>query len=137
MQNIYEKIDTMFSGQNDDKPQWAVEILQELHEIKELLQQSTQPKQYNIPSNNHTPQYSSIVDKHRLTYFEFIQDLRQNYNDAVSTDDILWKNQRLGISEGGLIYNKNTNRIYSTEDARIIYKELYNLSINNVQCVIA
>ena len=42
MQNIYEKIDTMFSGQNDDRPQWACEILDELYPIKNNSKLKTQ-----------------------------------------------------------------------------------------------
>ena len=135
MQNIYEKIDTMFSGQNDDRPQWAVDILDELSEIKDLLQDAKKEK-YNIATKQ-SFDYSSTVGHHRLTQYEFVQGIRKKYNNAVTDDDIIWKNQRLGISEGGLIYNKTTDRIYSTQDAKIIYNELYNLSLDYVQCGVA
>jgi hypothetical protein len=127
MQNIYEKIDTMFSGQNDDRPVWAVEILDELRELKELLKEkkATVVVSSNNTTQEHTPQHSFLPD-----YFEFIKELRKRHNDSVSSEDILWKNQRLGISEGGLIYNKNTERIYSTTDAKIIYRDLYNSYYN-------
>ena len=100
MQNIYEKIDTMFSGQNDDRPQWACEILDELREIKELLK--SQQKQ-TLSSDN------IIQKQHNFAKYDFINKLRTKLKPDVQNDIfpyIIYNNEHYGVNFKGLINNQ-------------------------------
>lgn len=48
--------------------------------------------------------------------------------------DIYYEDKVIGIRDGGLLYNKLTNYIFSTQQAKDIYRGLYqqNLSDNSV-----
>jgi len=50
--NVYEQIDSIFSGEAEEKPQWASEILRELGEIKILLQNQKEIPTVNIKEEN-------------------------------------------------------------------------------------
>jgi len=43
--NVYEQIETIFSGDAEKKPEWANEILKELADIKTLLVKKELPHQ--------------------------------------------------------------------------------------------
>jgi len=134
MQNIFEKIDTMFSGVNDDRPMWAVELLDELKEIKELLQSTKSlsvVKQEPIP-NTPNITVSSYTKTARSDFFTFVDCLRETYKDSNNYPyDLHYNNMILGISDGGLIYNKLTNKVFHTDQAKQIYKDLYNQNLRD------
>ncbi|MBL0708241.1 MAG: hypothetical protein JJW00_04260 [Sulfurimonas sp.] len=49
MMDIYDKIDAIFSGEAENKPNWANEILCELKEIKTLLKKKTKTTKETLP----------------------------------------------------------------------------------------
>ena len=115
MQNIFEKIDTMFSGENDDKPIWAVDILNELREIKELLQQ-TNSKNHNDTS------YS------KYKYYDFINKFRTSMRADVDNNIfpyITYNNRKLGVNFKGYLYDIDQSIPLSAKDAYDVYDYVY------------
>ncbi len=124
--NIYEKIDEIFSGESDDRPQWATEILDELKELKELIKNCKSLPIQNEPAKNISinNNISNADDFHKfMTYY-------RNTNKESTT--IHYKNEIYKLNERGLIYNIATNRVISTTYAIEIYRSLYFQSQNAV-----
>lgn len=129
MQNIYEKIDVMFSGENDDRPVWAIEILDELRELKELLkmQQNTKSISHDKP-------------QHDFNKYNFINELRAKMKPNVENNlypYFIFNGQQYGINIKGLLYNQsNTNKLISRQEAFEIFDKLYysNVNISEIVC---
>ena len=114
MQNIFEKIDTLFSGENDDKPVWAVDILNELKSIRVLLEQ------------NNTKTLNSVNDKNE--YYEFIKQFRVSMRADVNNDTfpyIIYSNKKLGINFKGYLYDIDKSIPLSNKEAFEVYKYAY------------
>jgi len=120
--NIYEKIDAIFSGEAEDKPKWAEEILTELQEIKILLQEQKKQKDIKPTVNRH--------------FYAFIKEFRismraDTINDIYPT--YIYKNRKLGVDFKGLLYDKTNSKILSKDEAYRVYKHAY-MNQNNTQC---
>ena len=123
MQNIYNKIDTMFSGENDDKPQWAIDILSELKEIKDLLKES---KSLVHPNQN--------IKTHNYDKYNFVNKLRAALKPNIELDIfpyIKFEGSYYGVNLKGLLYSKiDQNSTVSREKAFKIYDSLYKSNQN-------
>ncbi|MEA3522724.1 MAG: hypothetical protein U9R50_07095 [Campylobacterota bacterium] len=112
--NIYEKIDVIFSGEAEDKPQWADEILTQLQEIKILLQEQKQH-----------PQSSQKISRN---FYAFIKEFRISMR-ANTTEKIyptfIYDNKRLGVDFKGLLYDKESSKLLSKDEAYKVYKYAY------------
>jgi hypothetical protein len=120
MQNIYEQIDTMFSGENDARPLWACEILDELRELKGLL------KSQNNQAN------SMIKPKHNFDKYDFVNRLREKLKPDVQNEIypyIVYENNHYGVNLKGFVYNKtNYNETVTREKAFKIFDYIYSLN---------
>jgi calcineurin-like phosphoesterase family protein len=116
--NIYEKIDNIFSDEIDTKPKWANEILEELHEIKILLKKQKDKTKENISQD----------------FYSFIQKFRSSMKADVLNNKyptFYYKNKRLGVDFKGLLYDKETSKILSKDEAYAVYRYAYN-NKNNI-----
>ena len=48
---VYDKIENIFNGYGDDRPVWAIDILQELKEIKELIKKNHNSTNKKLDTN--------------------------------------------------------------------------------------
>jgi len=106
--NIYEKIDVMFSGEAEDKPKWADDILCELREIKLLLQE--RKKQDN-------------------NFYDFIRNFRNSMKaDGVNNTypTYYYRNKKIGVDFKGLLYDKMNSKLLSKSEAFKVYRYAYN-----------
>ena len=86
--NIYEKIDSIFAGEADDRPKWATELLDEIKELKIMLREyKPLPAVIQTQSANNIP---------KITYYQFVKQLRERYKDETTT--LYYKNLSLGGS---------------------------------------
>jgi GTP-sensing pleiotropic transcriptional regulator CodY len=111
--NVYEKIDAIFSGQAEDRPVWANEILEELRTIKALIQT-------NHTTTNHK------IDTH---YYEFVKELRQIMQPNVSQGiypKIDYHNKTLGINFKGHLYDIHQHQTLTKKEAFSAYEYFYN-----------
>ncbi len=115
--DIYSKIDAIFSEEAEEKPKWAREILNELKEIKTLLEEH---KQHKAPA----------TQSRQNNLYKFIKEFRT----AMRADTIEgvyptfeYQNQKLGVDFKGLLYNKKTSHILGRDEAFRVYKYAYNL----------
>ena len=115
--DIYEKIDAIFSGEAEEKPQWAIDILDELKEIKMLLKEH-QPPQTKKATNDNNGLYAFI--KH------FRVSMRADTNNSIYPT-FEYNGRELGVDFKGLLYDKETTHILSKEEAYRVYKYAYNL----------
>lgn len=116
--NIYDQIEQIFSNELVQKevPTWVNDILQELQEIKFLLKQINIEKSYKNQSNN-------LQD-----YYSFVNNLRarmkaDTFNNIYPY--LVYEDKKYGINFEGLLYEKETNKRISSEEAFKIYKYLY------------
>lgn len=121
MENVFKKIDLIFNTYSDDRPLWAQEILQELKEIKSL-----------INSTNNTV---NRIDKN---YYDFIKEFRKLMRADVENNiypKVKYKNKSLGINFKGYLYDTVKNAILSKDEAFSAYEYFYtnknNLNIYN------
>jgi len=112
--NIYDKIDVIFSGEAEDKPKWAEEILTELREIKILLQE--QKREHNT-KNTISPSFYAFIKEFRVSMkADTINGIYPTY---------IYNNTKLGVDFKGLLYDKDSSRILSKEEAYRVYKDAY------------
>jgi len=100
--NIYEKIDAIFSGEAESRPEWANEILSELRDIKELLNNTKESKK-------------------SLALNSFIKEFRISMK-ANSKNTLLYAGKELGVNFKGLLYDKSNSRILPKDQAFEVYK---------------
>ena len=118
--DIYEKIDAIFSEEDENKPQWASEILTELKEIKALL------------ATKHThPSPKAYTGEAQSIYYDWVKNFRKRMK-AKPSEDIYpsfdYQGRTLGIDFKGLLYDKKSAQIISKQEAFKIYKFAYNQS---------
>jgi len=109
--NIYEKIDTIFSGYGDDRPIWANEILEELNEIKTLLKNT-----------------NNTVNKIDKNYYEFVKDFRQMMKADVEKGlypKVKYQDKVLGINFKGHLYDTSDNSTLPKDEAFSAYEYFY------------
>jgi len=107
--NVYEQIETIFSGDAEKKPEWANEILKELADIKTLLVKKELPHQRvnNLYSND--------------DYYDFIKQFRISLTDKIFE----YKGRNFSVNKRGLLYDTKTLKIVSKSEAFKIYKYAY------------
>jgi len=111
MDNIFDKIDSIFSGYSDDRPIWAQEILEELKEIKSLI--------------NSTNKTVKKIDKN---YYDFIKNFRKQMRADVNNDiypKVRYQNRLLGVNFKGYLYDVESNTTLSREEAFSAYEYFY------------
>jgi len=115
MQTIEQTIDRLYAQPSDHAPKWAIEILQELSEIKRLLtQQSSTQTQHSRPKSK--------------DYYRFVQTLRDRLRadtDAEIYPEVEYHGRAIGANYQGLLYDKQTTRVIPRVEAFAIYDYLY------------
>lgn len=111
MENIFEKIDSIFDGYTEDKPRWANEIIEELKEIKLLLKNTNQ-----------------TVKKFDKNYYNFIKEFRifmkaDTYNKIYPK--IKYNDKTLGVNFKGYLYDVNSHDTLSKDEAFNAYEYFY------------
>lgn len=115
--DIYEKIDIMFSGEAENRPKWADDLLDELKEVKSLLLELKSTQNLNVTANNLDRQYYNFVKQFRIN---LSPDLQNNIYPTYH-----YKNQKLGIDIKGLLYDKETTRTLLKYEAFDAYRFAY------------
>lgn len=118
--NIYEQIDTIFSGESEEKPLWARELQEEMREIKKSLQQliKYQENRKDLPNKHIT----------NNIYYTFIKNFRASMSaDMMSKESPTFEylGRKLGINSSGLMYDKKDFTLLPKQEALEIYKYLY------------
>jgi hypothetical protein len=126
MQNIYKEIEAIFDEEFDQKPPaWANEMMNDIKEIKTLLQTQNQ-QQIKIQSQLNT-QHQTIkrIDQN---FYNFIKEFRKNMKANVDRNiypTLHYNNKRYGINFKGLIYDKEDLHILPKSEAFKIYEFAY------------
>ena len=109
--DIYEKIDEFLGEEifkEDVKDDVLKEILFELREIKALFAKKTK----KLPKD----------------YYDFVNEFRAKYKeDAINGKypEFEFQGKILAVNEKGLLYNKQNNRLLSTNEAFRVFEALY------------
>lgn len=115
--NIHDKIEKIFSQTRSDAPQWAIELLQELKEIKQLLQtQASQLVPVQYPSQNNS------------LFYEFVNDFRNKMRADVINNiypEVEFQNKKIGVNFKGLLYYKSDSSLLRKDEAFKVYRYLY------------
>jgi hypothetical protein len=118
--NVYEQIESIFSGEADEKPQWAEEILDELREIKHILnEQKKQILHSSYPQNSY---------KFDSKYYDFIKKFRALMKpDTVNNNYPTFEyfGRKLGVDHSGLLYDKKDSKTLSKKEAFQVYRYAY------------
>jgi len=120
MMTVYEQIESVFSGESEEKPEWAKEILKELVEIKSLLRDKKEllPKRVN---HTYTPQLDD-------DYYNFIKRFRISLmNDSIQgiNSSFEYKGKKFSVNKRGLLYDTENFKIVSKSEAFKVYKYAY------------
>lgn len=105
----------MFSGEAEDKPKWANDILEELKEIKELLKES----KVNKPKN---------IDESQNRYYLYVRKFRRDMAEDREKNILptyYYKDKKLGVNANGLLYDKASTKILPRYEAFNVYKFAY------------
>jgi len=120
--NIYEKIDTIFSGEAEERPQWANELLEEIREIKMLLKEQKELLNYK------TQQINTTYPRNNSDFYDFVKKFRASMQ-ADTTNNIYptfeYKGRKLGVDYSGLLYDKKDSKTLSRQEAFEIYRYAY------------
>lgn len=124
--NVYEQIEVIFSGEAEEKPQWAGEILNELQEIKLLLKE--QKEQLINKSHHSYTSYPQNRYKPDNKYYDFVKKFRvlmkpDTVNNIYPTFEYIGR--KLGIDYSGLLYDKKDSKTLSKKEAFQIYRYAY------------
>ncbi len=118
--NVYDQIDKIFSGESETIPQWAIEISNEIKELKELLKEQKSTYANNRYSKNKT----SISDD----FYNFIKQFRVSMK-ADKANNIYptfkYFDKELGVDYLGLLYNKKDSKTLSKQEAFKVYRYAY------------
>lgn len=112
--DIYEKIDAIFSGESEEKPQWARDILDELREIKTLLNEHMQPQIKRATSYNDNDGLYAFIKQFRVS-------MRADTNKSIYPT-FEYQGKNLGVDFKGLLYDKETTRILPRDEAYRVYR---------------
>jgi len=126
--DIYEKIDSIFSGEAENKPVWANDILSELKEIKILLQNQSKLLQTQQTTSNSNQDFYNFVNKFRLS---MKADTVKNIYPTFYYND-----RKLGIDFKGLLYDKKTLHILPRDEAFKVYRYAYEQQQNKYNKVL-
>jgi len=114
VENIFEQIDSIFCNDPNHPPQWAMELLIEIREVKQLLLQQKQKS----------------ASKQRISkeFYQFIKDFRKSMQPLPQNDfypTYTYKGKKLGIDFKGLLYDKTTTNYISRAEAYEVYEFAY------------
>jgi len=118
--NLYDKIEALYqnNGNKSTLPTSDIlrEMLNELKEIKTLL------------SSNY--QKTSKID---ISLKEFVAEFRKNLQPNINTNhypEVEYKGRVLGVNFKGLLYDKDTLNLITTQEAFEVYRYFYNKHLN-------
>jgi len=114
MENIFKQIDSIFYEDPNHPPQWAMELLLEIREVKSLL---LQQKQQSTPKQTISKEF-----------YQFIKDFRKSMQPSPQNDfypTYTYKGKKLGIDFKGLLYDKATTNYISRAEAYEVYEFAY------------
>jgi len=118
--NLYDKIEALYqdNGKKNTTPPSDIlrEMLNEIKEIKALL------------SSNY--QKTSRID---ISLKEFVADFRKNLQPNINTNyypEVEYKGRVLGVNFKGLLYDKSTLNLITTQEAFEVYRYFYNKHLN-------
>jgi len=114
MMSIYHQIDRLFQEEQEPKPRWAEEILKELAQLKRDLQKNKS--------------YVSDHSKKPEAYYAFVKMFRALMKADVEKGvypTLFYEGEEFGIDYQGLLYNKQTQKILSREEAFALYEYAY------------
>jgi hypothetical protein len=109
--DIYKKIDAIFSHELTDRPAWVDEILDEIKKLNSVVEESHEEQKK--------------MDK---AFYRFIKDFRLNmYADTQSSryPKINYNGRILGVNFNGLLYDVKSSNLLPTKEAFRVYQYLY------------
>lgn len=115
--NVYSQIDAIFSGESEEVPQWAKDILKEVREVKQLL----------------IEQQRSQGDNDR-EYYNFLKIFRTQMRADVEKDlypSFCYDGIEYGVDRNGLLYEKGSGRTVTKNEAFEIYRYAYQQQKNS------
>ncbi|WP_434580264.1 hypothetical protein MLC52_09925 [Sulfurimonas sp. NW15] len=120
--NIYKQIDTIFSGESEEIPKWAEQILTELKEIRNMLE-----NQKNVSNQQ-------VHTSSKREFYDFINRFRKKMKADVINKiypTFEYNGKKIGIDFKGLLYDKKDLKLLSRSEAYMVYKYAYNMEKNN------
>lgn len=115
--NIHDKIEKIFSQTRADAPEWAIELLQELKEIKQMLHaQTPQPNQAHYQPQNNS------------SFYDFVSDFRESMKADIINNiypEVEYQNKKIGVNFKGLLYYKSDSSLLNRDEAFRVYRFLY------------
>lgn len=109
---IQEKIEKIFAGESDNRPEWASELLTELKDIKSMLQETKQEKKV-----------------HDYSFYDFVNDFRKSMMPNVQNNiypEVEYDGRKIGVNYRGLLYYKGDLSLLPKNEAFKVYRYLYN-----------
>ncbi|MDF1881140.1 hypothetical protein JHD50_07465 [Sulfurimonas sp. MAG313] len=95
-----------------DAPAWAIELLNEVQELKSKIKNS---KKYTDSKG----------------FYDFVNDFRKTMQAKPldnSYPEVQCNGKRLGVTFSNLLYDKENGEVIPRQDAFVIYRRLYNKS---------
>lgn len=123
--NVYDKIEQIFQQQDPSRPVWVDDVIKELKELKEKMDS------HLIIQNQQKKSYS----KTDYSFFQFVNGLRRKMRADIGKNiypEVMYAGGRYGINFNGLMYDKSTGAIIPAEQAKKIYRFLYEHQQKNV-----
>jgi hypothetical protein len=111
MNDIYQKIDAIFTQELTERPAWVDEILDEIKKLNIKVQERNQEQKK--------------VDR---AFFRFLKEFRSSmYADTQNNryPKINYHGRVLGVNFDGLLYDVKSSKLLPTKEAFKIYKYLY------------
>lgn len=108
---IQEKIEKIFAGESDNRPEWASELLTELQEIKSMLKETKQEKK-----------------AHDYTFYDFVNVFRKSMMPDVQNNiypEVEYAGKKIGVNYRGLLYYKGDLSLLSKNEAFKVYRHIY------------
>lgn len=112
MQTIYEKIDAIFADELDTSPSWAKKLLQELQELKALMQEEKRE------SRRRDRKFYAFLKKFR-------RSMRADVDKNLYPKIIDYKGRKLGVNFNGFLYDVKSSNLLPTKEAFKVYGYLY------------
>ena len=109
--DIYKKIDAIFSQELTERPAWVDEILNEIKKINSVVEERYQEQK-----------------KMDRAFYAFIKNFRLNmYADTQSSryPKINYNGRILGVNFNGLLYDVKSSNLLPTKEAFRVYQYLY------------
>ena len=121
--NVYEQIEAIFSGASEESPIWAQELLDEIRSVKKLLIDLKKESE----SKNIIRKHASESQKQR-DFYAFVKKFRDSMQAREvggTSPSFEYYGSLLGVDKHGLLYDKNSFRKLSRQEAFEVYKYVY------------